>query len=329
MTLKLTSTLALLSIVSGTAFSADLPRNKALDRMMYTINPQIQVSGPVYKDQSDSATKSKYASDLVRIILKEAHQKGLKYLEAGDTQAYYSIMTLALTVPLQEGLYIQFRNVEGADVCKAEANSGELVKKSGETNYTYFNQYFKSPERVFLPNCEEIKTNNVTQLIRGGDGTDLSVMQVSIRWHFADFLANKKYESVQQTINYGLGHLMNGFNPVYRNIGEYKCISEAGGIFKKKKISYINLVRGIWAGQYNSGSITKTCRFEDSASPYKHHDKGFEKNLNKILDFNGTLSVDMIGEFKFDSDVAESVKEIAKNLKEATNNRTALDAVLK
>lgn len=327
MTNKLILVGATCALISASVFSQELPRNKSLDRMMYTINPEVTVTGPVYRDQADKEAKSKYASDLMKLILKVAHTKAEKYLAAGDTQAYYSILTMALTVPMQEGLYIQFRNVEG-EVCRPEANSGELVKKSGETNYTLFNQYFKTSEKPFLPNCEDIKTSNVTQIIRGGDGTDLSIMQVSIRWHFDDFLANKKYEHVEKTLDYGMDHLMKGFNPVYRNVENYKCIAESG-FFKKKKINYLNLIRGIWAGQYNSGSITKTCRFDDSASPYKSHDKGFEKNLNKILDFNGVLTVDMVGDFKLQEDIASAVMEITKNLKEATNNRTALEKILK
>ena len=327
MTTKILGSIAVFSLLSSSLFADEPARNKALDRMMYTINPEVTLSGPVYSDQSDSVTKSKYGSDLVRLILKEAHAQASSYLEAGDTQAYYAALTLALTVPMQEGLYIQYRSVEG-DVCNTDANNGELVKKSGEANYSLFNQYFKTAQTPFFPDCNNIKTNKVTQIIRGGDGTDLSLMQVSIRWHFDDFLANKKFESVQQTLQYGISHLMKGFNPVYRNITEYKCIAE-GGLFKKKKISYINLVRGVWAGQYNSGSISKTCRFDDSSSPYKHHDKGFEKNLNKILDFNGTLSVDMVGNFKLDPEVAAAFTEVVTNLKNKTNNKTALDKLLK
>lgn len=329
--MKLTNvigTCAIGALMTSSLFAAEPARNKALDRMMYTINPEITLGGPVYSDQSDAATKSKYGSDLVRLILKEADAQAKSYLEAGDTQAYYAALTLALTVPMQEGLYIQYRSVEGSGICNTDANSGALVQKSGETNYSLFTQYFKSPERTFFPNCENITSNKLTQIIRGGDGTDLSLMQVSIRWHFADFLANKKYESVQSTLQYGISHLMKGFNPVYRNLDNYKCIAETG-IFKKKKINYINLVRGIWAGQYNSGSITKTCRFDDSASPYKHHDKGFMKNLDKILAFNGTLSVDMVGDFKLDADVASAFTEVVSNLKNNTNNKTALDALLK
>lgn len=328
-TTKLLGTCAAVALMTTSLLAAEPTRNKALDRMMYTINPEIAVTGPVYSDQSDAATKSKYGSDLVRLILKEAHAQAKSYLEAGDTQAYYAALTLALTVPMQEGLYIQYRSVEGSDVCKEEANNGELVKKSSEMNYSLFTQYFKAAEKPFFPNCDVIKSNKVTQIIRGGDGTDLSIMQVSIRWHFADFLANKKYESVQATLQYGIDHLMKGFNPVYRNLDNYKCIAESGGLFKKKKISYVNLVRGIWAGQYNSGSITKTCRFDDSSSPYKHHDKGFAKNLDKVMSFTGVLSVDMVGDLKLDSAVAAAFSEVVNNLKNNTNNKTALDQILK
>ena len=145
-----------------------------------------------------------------------------------------------------------------------------------------------------------------------------------------DFLALKKYESVEDTLQYGISHLMKGFNPVYRNINDYKCLATKGGFFKKKKpLNYIDLIRGVWAGQYNSGSITKTCRFADSSSPFKSHDKGFERNLNKILAFNGNLLIDMVGDLKLDNDVAAAFKEVVTNLQGATNNRRALDALLR
>ena len=320
-------TIATLALLTTSAMSAD--RNTALDKMMYTINPAVSVSGPVYRDQSDAATKNKYGTELVRLILKEADQQAATYKEAGDMQAYYAILTLALTVPLQEGLYIQYRGVEG-DVCRSDVNSGELLRNGSAETFSIFNQYFKTSVNPFFPNCEDIQTNNVTQIIRGGDGSDLSVMQVSIRWHFDDFLALKKYESVEDTLQYGISHLMKGFNPVYRNINDYKCLATKGGFFKKKKpLNYIDLIRGVWAGQYNSGSITKTCRFADSSSPFKSHDKGFERNLNKILAFNGNLLIDMVGDLKLDNDVAAAFKEVVTNLQGATNNRRALDALLR
>lgn len=302
-------------------------RIKVLDRMMYTINPTATLSGPVFRDLGDKAEKTKYVTNLVSLILKEAHGKASKYLEAGDTQAYYAFLALSLTVPLHEGLYVHFRNVDG-DVCRPEANSGDIVKKASSTTYKIFTDTFKKPGSVYFPNCEEMnRTVNVNQMIRGGDGTDLSLMQVSIRWHFDDFLANRKYESVQKTVNYGLQHLLNGFDPVYRNVADYKCITESG-FLKKKKINYINLIRGIWAGKYNSGTIAQTCRFADSNSPYKQNDIGFAKNLNEILGFKGTITPVFIGELNVEGKAAGAIKEIVSNLKNNKNDRAELESLL-
>jgi hypothetical protein len=293
---------------------------------MYTINPSARLNGPFFRDQSDKNEKTKYVSEIVKLIVKEADKKASKYLDAGDYQAYYAFLTLALTVPLHEGVYVHFRNVDG-DVCFADANNGELVKKANPTTYTIFNQYFKNPNTPFFPNCEAMKvTRGVNQMIRGGDGTDLSIMQVSIRWHFDDFLANKKYIGVSSTLEYGFGHLLNGFDPVYRNVSDYKCITENGG--QKKKINYMNLIKGIWAGKYNSGSIAQTCRFADPNSPYRKHDIGFARNLDKILNFNGIIPADYIGDLTVDQPTAMAIKEIVTNLKENKNQRTALDKLL-
>ena len=162
-------TIAALSVLTTTAIAAD--RNTSLDKMMYTINPAVSVSGPIFRDQSDVATKNKYGTELVRLILKEADKQAAPYKEAGDMKAYYAILTLALTVPLQEGLYIQYRGVEG-DVCRSDVNNGELLKSGSSATYDIFNQYFKTEVTPFFPNCEDINTNKVTQIIRGGDGSD-------------------------------------------------------------------------------------------------------------------------------------------------------------
>ena len=312
----------------GCSQADEQTRIKVLDRMMYTINPEVKLIGPIFRDNGDKIERSKYISSLLAVILKEADVQAKKYLEAGDTQAYYAFLALALAVPLHEGVYIQFRDVDG-DVCNLSANNGDLVKKSGELVFNIFNQYFKNPARPYFPNCEamNVKTD-VKQMIRGGDGSDLSIMQISIRWHFNDFLANKKYESVAQTLGYGFKLLINGFDPVYRNIADYKCLMDSVGDSKKNKINYINLIKGVWSGKYNSGSISQTCRFADPNSPFKKHDVGFAKNLDKILKFNGSIAPDFIGEIKVDNQSSAAVKEIVSNLMENTNNHTALDKVL-
>lgn len=298
-----------------------------LDRMMYSINPKTQINGPIFKDKSAQVDKDQYASDVVELILKEADKKARKYLEAGDTKAYYAFLTLALTVPMHEGLYIQFRKID-ENVCRPDANSGERIRKSSEENYKVFYEYLKTGPDAFIPDCEKLSAETSSiQIIRGGDGSDLSMMQVSVRWHADDFLANKKYENVQQTLQYGMGLLIKGFDPVYRNIDQYKCLFEKSR-FGKKKISYINLIRGIWAGKYNSGNISKTCRFSDASSPYKKFDTHFANNLNKILSFTEKLEVDIVGSFTVSEGARNAMKEIVGNLQNNTNNHLALEKIL-
>lgn len=308
------------------ACGEELRHIKILDQMMYTINPQAHIEGPIFRDQSNLLEKTQYTSTLVKIILVEADQRAKKYYEAGDFQAYYAFLTLALTTPLHEGVYVHFRNVDG-DVCRTDANSGEIVRRANLETYKMFIQYFQRSQVPFLPNCSEMNvTSGVRQMIHGGDGTDLSIMQISIRWHFDDFLANKKYESVSQTLGYGFDHLLSGFDPVYRNIADYGCLIEER--YLKKKISYINLIKGVWAGRYNSGSISQTCRFNDVNSPYRKHDVGFSRNLSKVLDFSGTISADYIGDLPLDEISSNAFKEVVGNLRHNSNIRSSLDKLL-
>jgi hypothetical protein len=318
-------------LIIGCVLSATLAQGSdkisSLDRMMYTINPKIAVKGPIFKDKAEQSEKDLYVSNVVSIILKEADKKAKKYLEAGDTKAYYAFLTLALTVPMHEGLYIQFRNID-ENVCRPAANSGELLQKGSADTYKNFVDYLKTGPDAFLPNCEELANEtSSTQIIRGGDGSDLSMMQVSLRWHADDFLANKKYQSVEESLSYGMGLLISGFDPVYRNIDQYSCLFEKHGFFGKKTISYINIIRGVWAGKYNSGSIDKTCRFNESGA-YKKFDANFLGHLNKILNYSETIEVDLVGKFTLNELENNAIKEVVGNLQSENYNHEALDKLL-
>ncbi len=326
--LALSLSFVLSSTLTSEWIYAEEFRVKSLDRMTYTINPDVEVKGPIYKDASSREEKNQYGTEMVKMVLKEAHRKAKKYLETNETQAYYSFLILALTVPLHEGLYIQYRKVK-ADVCNTDANNGELIKKAGPESYNYFTQYLMGGDRPFIVPCDQIQPDSaLTQIIRGFDGTDLSVMQVSVRWHFDDFLANRKYESTASTLDYGLGILMDGFDPVYRNITDYKCLYTGKWYERKKVINYKNLIRGIWAGRYNSGSIAKTCRFKDINSEYKSHDEGFLKNLDKVLGFDGVIGMGGELNFQINSDVSETVKEVIANFTNNTNHQVHLKQLL-
>lgn len=324
----LLSCFVLIVLLMGTGEAARPTRIKVLDRMMYTINPDMKIDGPVFRDVSDEAERTRYISDVVTSILKEADLRAKKYLEAGDNEAYYAFLVMALAVPLHESFYLQFRNVD-ENVCRSNVNNGDIVRAASLSAYKLFIEYFKKPGDTFFPNCEDMNLKHgVTQIVRGNDGTDLSVMQISIRWHFDDFLANKKYQNLSKTFNYGFGLLLDGFNQVYRNAANYKCILDKSEDGEQVKINYIKLIRGVWAGKYNSGSITHTCRFSDPNSPYKNYDRVFAKNLDKILKYNGTISTDYIGDFKLGRVSSEAIKEVVSNFKENKNERKALDALL-
>ena len=110
----------------------------------------------------------------------------------------------------------------------------------------------------------------------------------------------------------GFDHLLSGFDPVYRNITDYKCLIEENGF--KKKINYISLIKGIWAGRYNSGSLSQTCRFVDANSPYRKHNLGFAQNLNKVLNFENIIPADYIGDLHVEGLSADAFREVVANL---------------
>lgn len=322
----LTACLGPLLFVSSVAHSAQ--RVEFLDKMMFTINPEVKTSGPIFVD-TERSQRQEYISEVFKIILNTAHNEAQSYLDAGDTQGYYAFLVLGMTLPLQEGLYMHFRETPNdGNVCNSDANEGFIIGSSAKTTKRHFDQYLKSGKTPFLANCNNVASDStLKQIIRGHDGSDMGMMQVSLRWHYDDFLANRKYESVQRSVKYGLSFIMKGYRHIYRNASEYSCLTT----FFRNDIKYKNLVRGAWAGKYNSGSTKQTCRITDRNSPYKAHDEHFENNLNKVLDFPKTGEIPVFNGFsvKLDDKTRAAVIEVIENFKNETNNRKAIDQILK
>ena len=357
-------TLALLNTVTTATLASDvtIPRVNALDRMMTTINPNTIIDAPLFKNTNEA--KKKYGSEFVKVLLQEAHKRAEFLLNEGNIKAYNAFMTLALTVPLQEGLYLHVREINDAKgLCNDHSNSGDIIfaytkekleekytadelasKKAGSTNYKNFVQYFKQGENPFFPNCKDVQDSQVIrQIIRGGDGTDLGAMQLSIRWHVENYLAKDGHKSLRKTFAYGINFLMKGFKPLIYNFKStsdtwekrVKCLRklEKWHVFPSKReysIDYKNVIRGTWAGKYNSGNLNKTCRFADSGSPYKGHDVGFLKNLNKVLDIQ---NLDKIGGFDstaFELDEASrgAYEQVISNFKNEENKRDKIEEIL-
>lgn len=311
----------LISVLSTSAYAE---RVKLLDPLMATINPQATLTGPVFKN--DNSLKTAYGTEMARIILKEADSYGKRYLEYGDTKAYYTLMVLAMTVPMHEGLYVHFRDTENdKDVCRDKLNTGKnIASKEAKKN---FQKAFNSGATPFLVECKEVKRDDrIRQLIAGGgDGSDIGVMQLSSRWHYDEFLGKQKFASVKETVNYGLSHLMKGFRPIYANFEKYECLKNTDGTINRDAV-----IRGAWSGIYNSGNLGKTCRFADPNDPHAKKDIGFLSNLNKTfgLQNNGPFGYGGDLELGLDALTKAALQEIVNNYKNGTNQRDSLDKVL-
>lgn len=302
--------------------TAQAERVTLLDSATFTMNPEFQTTGPVFKNTPE--VRATYGDEVATMLLKNADQLANKYLQYNDPQAYYAFLTMALTVPMHEGFYIHFREIANdPSLCKR----GEKTYKgklSGTTK-KMFKKYLLKGKTPLIIKCRKIDDElpTVKQILRASlDGSDLGMMQVSVRWHYDVYLAQKMFQSVDQTIKYGVKFLMKGFEPIYRKANQYPCIT------KGNTVDYQNLIRGTWGGFYNGGSVKQACRFAD----YDHlNDRAFKRNLDKVMAFpqTGLLGYNEELALNLSPAVKAAVVEVINNLKYGTDNRSALQNVLK
>ncbi len=314
---------------------------RILGYVMANINKDATTYGPVYRHKSRNTEK--YGDEVVKIILNEAHNLASKYINEGNTEAYFAFLTLALTVPNQEGLFVHFREVEAnRDNCNDERANGEKIKSEKAMKQFQMALNAKKVKKsifgreklvdddsreAFLVDCKELRgANSYKQLIVGGsDGSDVGMFQLSALWHFEEYLNQGKYDSVKQTVQYGLRYLRNQFNSALRQATPDKlsCMIGADG-----QIDYSNLIRGSWSA-YNGGPSQK-CRFADTESPYAGHDNGFKKNLQITLNLNngGFFGFADDSTLELSSETRAAVEEVVTNFENKTNNTSALNKIL-
>ncbi len=315
----------MLAATAGQAMAAD--RIPLVDKIVITVNPQASISGPKFQDRTGH---KQYGEQIISLVLDEAHKKAARYLEYGDYKGYYSFLILALTVPLQEGLYIHFRDVENdKDLCDPYVNEGTIIRdRNSKKTYDIFRQYLKGGATPFIADCDKVRhQSRLTQMMRAGkDASDMGIMQVSLRWHYPEFYAKGKMADVRKSINYGINHLYKGYRPVYANSTKYPCLHSSSSL------DYEGLIRGIWSGQYNSGNtkIESVCRWDNPNSPYRAHDVHFKKNLEKILSAAKNGQIDVLDGFDVDlsGKYRSAVEEILNNYRTGSNSRGSLDQVL-
>lgn len=267
---KLTIAAALTAFSLGTAAFA---QSDWLSRQMYTLNPSLQLYGP----RQGSMAEDEYRSRIFRLILEEAQRKAEDYAR-DDAQAYTAFIVGALTIPLHEGSNTHFRIRDNdGRTCQERSNSGRIVRHTS-SYASVFSRIFKNANPQPVPDCSELNDDaQMHQLLHGADGSDLGIMQVNMRWHERNFLATGDWTSVRKSIRYGLSLFAQGFDGVYRNSSRYTCILTNG------RINYTNLIRGAWAGVYNSGNLSSSCRFANTNSDWAANDRKFYHNLSEVI----------------------------------------------
>lgn len=284
-----------------------------MDKQMFSINPSLQLYGPV----QGTVSSKEYKTKIFRIILEEAHEKAREYLQVGDFEGYWGFIIAALTVPLHEGGNLHFRKVENdGRKCQERSNSGAIFASSAKYTKT-FNRIFKEMSPVALPDCTDLNQQDyLYQLLHGHDGSDLGIMQVNLYWHERQYLAVGDWKSVRRTIRYGLQLLKNGYSGVYRNSNRYSCVQGSNGI------NYDNLIRASWSGIYNSGNLASSCRFANPNSDWAQNDINFKNSLNKIK------SLDESANRARSYSVNETEDQVLGSIIEHYKNKTQSAAVL-
>lgn len=207
-----------------------------------------------------------------RIMFKESRQKIFEHVQAHleeiiNDNAQKSQLEQLKSV--DKANYEKFRDIlvdDYTNILLAE-KMDSIANTDKPSNYRNFVKYLKDSSNPFVLECENVKNDDhIRQLIRGGDGTDIGPVQLSLRWHFDEFIAKRKYLSLSDTFDYGLNFIHDGFKKLYYDGQDsknktYSCIQET--INKKTHVNLSKLVRATWSGKYNQGQIAKSCRIAD------------------------------------------------------------------
>lgn len=280
-----------------------------------------------------SRSINNYADIVFLMTLREAHKVAERYLKAKEYRKYYTMLLLGITVPIHESLFIHFRETKNkTGFCNGNKNLGKTLKDQDITK-TNFIKAFRTSKNPYLTDCSGLKEGErIIQLMSGGsDGSDIGIMQLSIRWHYEDFLSKKKFQSTRKTLAYGMKFLQKGFNKISRNAKKYPCL-----LNESKKVDYLKLARATWGGWYNAGNVKSACRFSNKSSPHAKKDKLFFERLDSILKFNSTSKFGHViandGRKQITMPINEmtrsAIREVVKNFKNGSNDRKVLKKLL-
>lgn len=264
-------------------------------RSFVSLDDNISFSGLTHTPGKDGV----YVRALTGTLIQRAHElaKDWKHTEPS---VYYTFLLAALTVPMHESTLMHFTKRSPEQFCyfsndflaNFEENYSALkalpLTRTVEIQIQNANFLRDNFERFFqssgmnasiFKTCDELNHKaQVQQILFSNDYADVGLMMLNSTSH-GDFFASGKIFRTDEVIKYGLNFLYDGFEEIVVNSNEHLCLSEAQGLEYHKR-----LIQGVWAGKYNSGNTSRTCRFTDLDHRFSTNDRGFETKLAQIFD---------------------------------------------
>lgn len=281
---KTTSLIAALMLsLGGTACAgAATPGEDFPDRIYLTLAPEAlpadNAAASLVRDASLPILTDKAYNDAVfAMLLKVAAEVGQDLSET-DPALFDTWLLGALTVMSHESRWTHFRRLDPlGGRCQTELNSGKRYSERS----TKLEAMFEAHLRPLVQACPLFDAGApATQLLASYDLESVGIMQLALRWHLAEYTEPRAFLSVEESLRYGLGYLYKGFISLARNSEGYECLRSHRPESKEFRRA---LVRGAWAGQYNSGQLGRSCRFADPSDPWAANDLSFERDLERVL----------------------------------------------
>ncbi len=246
----------------------------------------INLDGPML----GAETEETYVDKTFVLVLGEADKLAQDFKKTNSFESYAAFMMGALAVPLHESRLVHFRSgpKSWCDQERNEASSYQKMIDREKAKSNPRNFYIKNMQqarevhlRNFRPqpavDCKDIEVEPIRQLLVNFGG-DMGLMQINMMAHERPYVQTKLYTSTQKSVQYGLKIFYNAFFKVLAAADpkKYSCLYENG------KLSLRNVIRGTYAGPYNSGGLDNMCRFADPKNVYFKHSEGFNEALTGL-----------------------------------------------
>lgn len=278
---------------------------------------------------------SEYVRRLFGKLIQIADKKAQLWREE-NFDIYQTFLLASLAVPLHESSLMHFTRRDPQKYCyfsndvlvdiKLAIDQLEKTKTQGRqveiklNNARYLDRNIKrfyealGNGQDLFQSCDELSSlAEVQQLLFSNDYADVGLMMLNSSSHGSFFRAERIFY-VDEVIHYGLSYLYDGFEEIALNNLEYPCLVAASD---SKDFTY-RLIQGAWSGKYNSGNVSKTCRFTDPNNRYHRNDVSFNQKLLSLFEgnslFHQYLPLNSIERELLDLFVSENSHELKKTL---------------